>query len=253
MRPKPHRLSIIGPREITLADRKVEYVLKKSQRIRGIRLEIRVDSGLSVVVPPRYSQRHVDDTLLQKTAWILKRLPHRNPVQMPLFKKEIDHGEEITFMGKKLEVLISRAGKRAAAASLRGSTLSLSIGPGAPSRALALEKWYRQQAATIFKEKADHLQAMLGVRYRRITIRGQRKRWASASPLGNLSLNWKLLLAPEAIIDYVIMHELAHLKHMDHSKRFWTYLGKFCPRWPEYRKWLTVHEAELKEAATFAK
>ena len=87
----------------------------------------------------------------------------------------------------------------------------------------------------------------------RITIRGQRKRWASASPLRNLSINWKLLLAPEAIIDYVIMHELAHFKHMDHSRKFWDYLAQYCPKWREYRKWLVDHEDDLKSRAAFGR
>jgi predicted metal-dependent hydrolase len=246
-------LSVVGQKEVTLQSRQIDYLLKQSSRIRGIRLEIHRETGLIVVVPRKYDQRRVDDVLTQKADWILKHLPDGSPVQMPLFTKEIDHGERIRFMGRTLEVSISAGGRRSVAAELTGSKLHITVPAGTGNRAGILENWYRRTAAEVFTKKADHFQTVMGIKYNRLVIRGQRKRWASASPLGNLSMNWKLLLAPEPIIDYVIMHELAHLKHMDHSKRFWDYLSRYCPRWREYRKWLTVHEDELKQAATFMK
>jgi predicted metal-dependent hydrolase len=247
------RLSIIGRQEVKLDGRRVEYTLKQSPRIRGIRLEVHNDSGLIVVVPRRYKSEQIDDILSQKSDWILRHLPSAKPAQIPLFRKEVDHGEKIKYMGKMIEVVVSPEKQRDSSASLKDNRLYISYGQGTASRAKLLEAWYRRQAANIFKEKADRFQAMMGLRYSRIVIRGQRKRWASASPLGNLSINWKLLLAPEDVIDYVIVHELAHFKHMDHSRNFWDYLAKYCPRWREYRRWLITHEDELKTAATFAR
>ena len=247
------RLVIIGQGETTLQGRKVDYVLKQSPRIRGIRLEIHNDSGLMVIVPKRYRSEQVEDILEKKSGWILRHLPDRKPVQIPLFRKEVDHGEKIRYMDKMIEVVVTKDTPKSTVAYLNGNRLFIPCGPGTRGRAKILEDWYRSQAADIFKEKADRFQTEMGLRYSRIVIRGQRKRWASASPLGNLSINWKLLMAPEAVVDYVIMHELAHLKHMDHSKKFWEFLAGFCPDWRKYRKWLVTHEDELKTAATFAR
>ncbi|MGA2368054.1 MAG: SprT family zinc-dependent metalloprotease [Dehalococcoidia bacterium] len=229
----------------------ISYTLKQSARIRGIRLEIHNESGLTVVVPKRYSRQQVQDILVKKSGWILRHLPGAKPMQMPLFKKEVDHGEKVPFMGRTLELAITADDSKDASPILKGKTLFIPHGSGEKSRTQILEGWYRQQAALIFKEKADRFQRIMGVRYKQITIRGQRKRWASASPLGNLSINWKLLLAPETIIDYVIIHELAHFKHMDHSKKFWEYLARYCPKWRECRKWLIDHEDDLKSGASF--
>ena len=84
----------------------VSYTLKQSARIRGIRLEIHNESGLTVVVPKRYSRQQVQDILVKKSGWILRHLPGSKPIQMPLFKKEVDHGEKIPFMGRILQLAI---------------------------------------------------------------------------------------------------------------------------------------------------
>jgi predicted metal-dependent hydrolase len=215
-------------------------------------MEIRGESGLTVVVPRKYSLQNVHEVLEKKADWILRHLPGQGPVQVPLFRKQVDHGEKVPFMDRKLEVIIGNDGERPGTAYLKGNKLTIAPTAG-KDRAYILERWYRKEAAHIFKEKADIFQRTMGLQYNRITIRGQEKRWASASPRGNLSINWKLLLAPEIIIDYVIMHELAHFKHMDHSKKFWGFLEKYCPNWREYRKWLVTHEDELKASATFSR
>jgi hypothetical protein len=254
MKPKSRRsLSIVGQQEIKLQNRIISYTLKQSARIRGIRLEIHNESGLTVVVPRRHSRKQVQDILVKKADWILRHLPVSKPTQMPLFKKEVDHGEKIQFMGKLLQLALASEDSEGDSPVLKGKTLLIPRGSVGKTRAEMLERWYRRQAALIFKEKADRFQKIMGVHYSRITIRGQRKRWASASPLGNLSINWKLLLAPEKIIDYVIIHELAHFKHMDHSRKFWDYLAKYCPKWREYRKWLLDHEDDLKARASFGR
>lgn len=228
-------------------------MLKQSTRIRGIRLEIHKDTGLIVVVPKKHRADQIDELLVKKSSWILRHLPAGKPVQMPLFSKEIDHGEKIRYMDKQIEVVVSRDGHGKTSANLKDNTLFISCSNRPSSHVKILENWYRQQAYRVFKQKADTFKTAMGLDYNRIVIRGQRKRWASASPGGNLSINWKLLLAPEAIVDYVIMHELSHIKHMDHSKKFWGFLSVYCPKWREYRKWLVTHEDELKKAATFTR
>ncbi len=108
-----------------------------------------------------------------------------------------------------------------------------------------LEEWYRLQAAKLMKGRADQLSTQLGVTYDRLLIRGQRTRWGSCSHKGNLSFNWKLMMAPQPVIEYVIVHELAHRKEMNHTKRFWEVVAEHCPRWREHQKWLKDHQAEL--------
>ena len=103
---------------------------------------------------------------------------------------------------------------------------------------LAIEQWYRTQAKVLIKKRVDELSPQMGLTYNRIIIRGQKTRWGSCSNKRNLSFNWKLIMTPEPVIDYVIIHELAHLEEMNHTKSFWALVKKHCSRWHEHRRWL---------------
>jgi predicted metal-dependent hydrolase len=245
------RLALIGEGEIDLQGRSIGYRLKQSQRTRGIRLEIRSETGLTVVVPRKYTRQQVLEILRQKTRWILKHLHADKPLQMPLFTQELGEGDKLLFMGRTIEIVMNTGNSAISSAVLHGNKLLVSTGSRNGAIPKIVEKWYRQQAATVFKQKADGFKEAMGLRYKNIYIRGQKTRWGSCSPAGNLTLNWKLLIAPEDIIDYVVIHELAHRKHMNHSKKFWDLVGSYCPGWARYRKWLITHEDELKARAAF--
>lgn len=248
---KTRRLAVLGERQINLNGRNITYTLKQSRRIRGIRLEIRAGSGLTVVVPVNYKYDQIQQILDEKTSWILKHLPAGRPRQIPLFKKEVDHGEKIPYLGQDVRVIISSGPDNTAGVELKGQSIYIHMKARQKSIARVLEKWYRMQAEVIFRQKAQKFSVFMDLRYKEILIRGQKTRWGSCSHTGNLTLNWKLMLAPEPVIDYVIMHELAHLKHMNHSRRFWEYLSRFCPQWRQHRQWLSKHEHDLNTSATF--
>lgn len=100
------------------------------------------------------------------------------------------------------------------------------------------KKKYIQSAREAITYKADKYSSLMNVSYNRIAIREQRTRWGSCSSNKNLNFNWKLILMPEEVMDYVIIHELAHLKHMNHSKEFWNCVAEYCPNYKVSRKWL---------------
>ncbi len=102
----------------------------------------------------------------------------------------------------------------------------------------ALEKRYRKAAKEYFPKRADYYAQVLGVHYERIRIAEQKTRWGSCSSKGTLSFNWKLMLAPPKVLDYVVVHELCHLKEMNHSRAFWSLVEQVMPDYKEYRTWL---------------
>ena len=93
-------------------------------------------------------------------------------------------------------------------------------------------------AVDVVGDELDAATARAGTRYSGLTIRGQKTRWASCSSTGHMSFNWRLLLAPEAVLDYVVEHEVCHLERMDHSPRFWALLEARVPDWREHARWL---------------
>jgi predicted metal-dependent hydrolase len=116
--------------------------------------------------------------------------------------------------------------------------------PGAEARP-AIERFYRRAARSEIGQRLDAATTLVGQSYRSLSIRAQRTRWASCTERGAMSFNWRLLLAPERVLQYVIWHEVCHLEILDHSPRYWALLGS---RWPSYRDerdWLARNGATL--------
>lgn len=114
------------------------------------------------------------------------------------------------------------------------------------AQAEALEARCREAARAYFPKRAAYYQPMTGGTYQRISIRDQKTRWGSCSSRGTLSFNWRLMLAPPAVLDYVVVHELCHLTHMDHSPAFWQAVEAVLPDYRARRKWLKEHGSELR-------
>lgn len=110
----------------------------------------------------------------------------------------------------------------------------------------SLVRRYRKAATEYIPKRVDYYLTLTGGHYERITIREQKTRWGSCSSNGTLSFNWRLMLAPPRVLDYVIVHELCHLTHMNHSKAFWDAVEKVMPDYREYRLWLKNNGSTLR-------
>ncbi len=113
------------------------------------------------------------------------------------------------------------------------------------NRLKTLEKRYRQAAREYITSRVVYYHALTGGHYTSIAIRDQKTRWGSCSSRGTLSFNYRLIFAPPRVLDYVVVHELCHLTHMDHSKNFWNMVAQFMPDYKTYRNWLREHGREL--------
>jgi predicted metal-dependent hydrolase len=155
-------------------------------------------------------------------------------------------GGEVPYLGERLalRVRVERSRRRPHLAR-RGSELRVALGPATPLEQ-ALEAWYRRSARVEIAPRLDAAVARAGRSYASLQIRGQRTRWASCSTTGAMSFNWRLLLAPVEILDYVVEHEVAHLDVQDHSPRFWKLLASRCEEWREHERWLRRHGHALR-------
>jgi len=144
----------------------------------------------------------------------------------------------VPYLGATLE-LVPQAGR--IRVHRAGERLLVPDGDARP----ALERFYRRAARTEIAPRLDRATELAGSAYSALDIRAQRTRWASCSSSGRMSFNWRLLLAPERVLEYVIWHEVCHLEILDHSPRFWALVERHWPSYREERDWLRLHGATL--------
>ncbi len=246
-----HKPALIGIYKTILENQTVPYTVKRSSRAKHVRLEIRGKTGLTVVVPGSYNIVELPDLLRKKGRWILGKLTQYGKGQSAAAEKKIKSGDYIPYLGRYLKVVERHNPGTAVSVSLEKNRLLVNLNSRNGRLNLVLEWWYRKQAEILIRKRTDELCPRLGVTYARLSIRRAKTRWGSCSRKGNLNFNWKLLMVPEPVIDYVIIHELAHLKEMNHSKNFWKLVAEHCPQWRKHRQRLKEHEAELA-AKSFA-
>jgi predicted metal-dependent hydrolase len=221
------------------------YRIRRSDRALHARILVDAD-GVQVVVPRRFPLRNVDPFVQEKRPWIERTLRRMRESETEVPRPQIQQGGGVPYLGQRLELnLRAEAGRTRSHVARRGTELHVRRPPGADPRK-ALEAWYRRQARTEVGIRLDAAVARAGRSYTSLQIRGQRTRWASCSTSGAMSFNWRLLLAPAEILDYVVEHEVAHLDVQDHSARFWRLLASRSPGWREHEAWLRRHGHALR-------
>ncbi len=200
--------------------------------------------GLVVRAPGWVPLREVDAAVQEKAAWILGKLQQmRERARQPLAPALAwVHGADLPYLGRTVRLCVVAHG---AFSDLPEGveSLPLSLPPGASATQVreAAEAWFKKKARALFEERLRHFGPQLGVQHQRLSLSGARTRWGSARTDGHIRLNWRLIHLPLAQIDYVVVHELAHLRVMDHSPRFWDTVGEVMPDWRERRRLLQDH------------
>lgn len=213
----------------------IEYTVRRSTRARRVRVTVDPHTGVQVVLPARAAEREAARAVAQLRGWIERRLLEAADVRARVAAR----GATVPYLGADLR-LVAQPGRTRV--HRRGDELLVPEGVAAQP---ALERWYRRQAREEIAPRLDAAVAALGRRYTTLAIRAQRTRWGSCSSTGAMSFNWRLLLAPPEVLDYVVWHEACHLAVMDHSPRFWALVAEHCPGYQEPRRWLRRHGATL--------
>jgi predicted metal-dependent hydrolase len=213
----------------------IAYSVRYSTRARRVRVTVDAAHGVEVVVPRRASRSEAAAAIRELRPWIERRLAELARTQAVVAAR----GETVPYLGQVLH-LVSQPGRTRV--HRRDNELLV---PDGAQRRPALERWYRRAARSEIAPRLDRACELTATSYSQLTIRGQRTRWASCSNAGAMSFNWRLLLAPEQVLDYVIWHEVCHLEVMDHSHRFWSLLERRCPGHRQHVRWLRRHGATL--------
>ena len=226
----------------------MEYRVRRSDRARHARIVVDAD-GVEVVVPRRMALRHVEPFVRQKQPWIERTLRRYQDAALdgPV-RVDLRDGGEVPYLGEQLDLDVRvEPGRTRPHVRRRGDVLTVKVArPGREPIRDALERWYRRQARGEVEHRLDAAVARAGTSYTTLTIRAQRTRWASCSSNGSMSFNWRLLLAPAEILDYVVEHEVAHLEVLDHSQRFWRLVGRRSPDYKRHERWLRANGPALR-------
>jgi hypothetical protein len=213
----------------------IDYSVRRSERARRVRVTVDAARGVEVVLPRRAPAREAAAAVVELRPWIERRMRELERAREAVAAR----GETVPYLGEMLR-LVSQPGR--SRVHRRGEELLV---PAGEEQTAAIERWYRRTAALEIAHRLDRACALTANRYTKLTIRGQRTRWASCSRSGAMSFNWRLLLAPEPVLDYVVWHEVCHLEVMDHSPRFWALMARRCPGYREQSRWLRRHGATL--------
>jgi predicted metal-dependent hydrolase len=206
----------------------LEYTIRRSPRARRVRVKVDPHEGVEVVIPQRATRKDAKAAIAELRPWIDRRLEEAQAARERL---EPPPGT-VPFLGAHLRL---RHDARRSRTVRRGDELWIPARDAHP----AIERWYRAQARTEIPPRVHRATAALGIeKPTTLAIRNQRTRWGSCSTTGALSFNWRLLLAPEPVLDYVVWHEVCHLVVMDHSNRFWSLVERHVPDYREPRRWL---------------
>jgi predicted metal-dependent hydrolase len=237
---KMEKLHILGSRRIKLGDRQIDYVLKASKVARCTRLEIRPDAGLCVIIPAASPVRAAEDMVRSKQRWILSKLIkfEQSRTTPPI----TDHS--VLYLGRYLTVVNTASVSEDSEIALAGDQLTVRRSSDDGGRT-PVEDWMKKQSTVLFHQLVETWSQKMGVKCARISLSSAKTRWGSCSKNGRINLNWKLVMASPEAIEYVVIHELCHIKELNHSASFWKLVQNFCPDWRARRKWLKDHETLL--------
>jgi len=212
----------------------MDYQVRRSPRARRVRVSVSGSGEVEVILPRRAPERAAAQAVRELEGWIERR---RRTLARAAAEVARPEGT-VPYLGRDLR-LVPQPGRERV--HRRGDDLLV------PRRdaGAAIERWYRRQARAEVGPRLDAATGRAGTTYDGLTIRGQKTRWASCSTRGHMSFNWRLLLAPEEVLDYVVEHEVCHLELMDHSPRFWALLESRVPDWREHARWLRRYGATL--------
>lgn len=228
------------PREIDLLGNTVEYEVRYSPDATEPRIDVDI-RGVTVIVPES-EEIQPSELLQENAAWIVdkQRTYDRYREQVP--NRSFTVGERFPYLGQERELIIEprpKHGETENSIRLRQSAVEQS------TVKQVLENFYRTRARDHFTERIDHYAEKIDVEYEKIEIRNQRTKWGSCSTTGTLGLNWRLMMAPPEVVDYIVVHELAHLREPNHNSSFWSIVSEYDPEYESHAKWLTENSAQL--------
>lgn len=230
-----------------IGQREVPITVIRTGRRKTATIKI-VEGDVHVIVPQHLSQKRIEELIRKKTPWIQQKL-HLQASIKPVKPKEYVSGEAFSYLGKNYRLKLIEGDSEGV--KLKGGRFLVEVEKSLSGTARTayvqaqLAQWYQQHAEQLLQGKVERFAPLLGVSPNCIKVKYYKSRWGSCTAEGNITFNWRIIMAPHVIVDYVVVHELAHLKHHDHSSSFWQSVKSVFPEYLELRNWLKVNAPRL--------
>lgn len=221
----------------------LSYLIKRSSRRRTLALQVS-QHGLHVLAPLYLDQHIIHEFVVKKQHWVRQHLANQQPATDHIAR------QRVPFLGQELRLRQVR--DSITAVTREGDQLWVQISHRVREENLQatvrqrLVQWFTEQAQSWFAGRIAFFSQQMQVNPKQLVIKGWQTKWGSCHANGTISLNWRLLLAPTWVADYVVVHELAHLVHMNHSEKFWALVAEFFPEHQQAKHWLKQHHTQLQ-------
>ncbi|MCG1001893.1 MULTISPECIES: M48 family metallopeptidase [Halobacterium] len=227
-------------RSIDLLGKTVEYDVQRSTEASEPRIDVDIH-GVTVVLPD--SEEVQPATLLKENAaWVVDKRQQYEAHREQVPDRTFAAGEQFPYLGEPRTLVVAPCRKH----SVQDDTIRLRQSAVEQSSVeQVLENFYRGRARDYLTDRADHYAEQMGVDYEALELRNQRTRWGSCSTNGTLSLNWRIIMAPPDVVDYLLVHELAHLTEQHHGEEFWKLVADYVPDYQAKDQWLTENSVKL--------
>ena len=216
--------------------------ITRTKRKKTISILIK-DGNVEVKAPFNLKKNEIDAFILKKEKWIKNKILLQKKIKQLPKKKFID-GEVFKFLGKDLILKINISGEKKT--YIKNNYICLDLKSNTKNNKEKIKKelelFYRSFSEKILKEKTFIEAKKMNLKLEKIKVRSYKNRWGSCSSNGDISYNWKLIMAPEKIINYVIIHELCHLIHFNHSRNYWKEVSKKLPNYRKSKEWLKSNQ-----------
>lgn len=229
-----HRSAIVrSERFVDLGQQKIPYTLSQRTGSRTIRLHVDPEKGLVVSAPKYAPIIAIENFIIQKKFWITRHLEESKKI---IQKKQIADGTPVTILGDPKFIIVKEHQLKRPYIAEKSQEIIVYAPQNQTIIKKTLEEYLRKKFKVHLTKRLKELSQTMDTHYGTVTIRAQKSRWGSCSYRNNLNFNWKLIFFPLEVIDYVIMHELTHTVHHNHSEKFYEMLADYCPDYKTLRK-----------------
>jgi len=222
--------------------RDIKYTLKRSNR-KTASIYVERDGQITLIAPEALSKQQIEMVLEEKRRWIYKNLAEWHDLNATRIERQFVNGEGFLYLGRSYRLKL--VPKQDEPLVLKDGYFCLRSGLRPGERVAAFREFYRDKGLVRINERVGYFKARMDVEPKSVKILDLKHRWASWTPGGNLNFHWKCMMSPMKILDYIVVHELAHLIYPDHSAKFWNEVDKLLPDFSERKEWLRVHGAGM--------